>query len=91
MGAQDLRYRLLYGAAIELSKAIEDDLLDEDARQDAHDVLAGVGAYYWANPSSASFFDRKDWTGGPTKSALDTLFKDYEIAADDADRHPEGR
>jgi hypothetical protein len=82
LGAQDLRHRLLYGAAIELGKAIEDDLLDEDARQDARDVLAGVGEYYWANPSSASFFDRKDWTGGPTKSDLDAIFDAYRATGD---------
>ena len=44
--AQDLRHRLLYGAAIELRKAIEDGFLDEGTRQGGRDVLAGVGEYY---------------------------------------------
>lgn len=91
VAARDLRYRLLYGAAIELSRAIDNDLLEKEERQSAYDVLAGVGGYYWANPSSTSFFNRKDWTDGPTKNDLDVLFKEHASTAQDAAKDSENR
>ena len=56
--ADDLRFRLLYGATTRLDSVIESGRLESDLSKDASRALEGVVDYYWQNQETTAFFAR---------------------------------
>ena len=77
LAAQDIRYRLLYGAAQDLDSIASGGRLNDEAQKQAFGVVRAVVDYYRENPESISFVERDSILGGSLKISLEELFEGY--------------
>ena len=77
VGAQDLRYRLLYGAAQELDSIASDEEVSKEQQDEAFGIVRDVVNHYRLHPDSTSFLERSPFLDEFVRPELEDFFESY--------------